>query len=306
MDVALLHGALLRGGGGTAGHAVAGHIIIDALEVRRAVAVIVRHDLLADEVGVADGILVQVALQAQLVFHIGHRGQHVALAVGTHGRAQAHIDDVGAGLGRGPAGGDEQAVSAVAVVMQHQFGPAFAQGRHQRGHEARRADTGHILEAEDDAAGSGLFIGAHDVGHHAQDVLGHPQVMLDIKALGPRKGEGGLEDHVLAIHDHFGDGTHVFHMVQEVEAAHHFVMIADHLAGEAHEVARLRRVAQHVGGTHQQLLERFGGKALPFLRLGEGIGHVGQHGHMEMGPAAVLDGEVTGIVQIGTDQAVFC
>ena len=246
-----------------------------------------------------------MALQAQLVFHVSHRGQHVALPVRTDSGAQAHVDDVGTGLGRGPAGGDEQAVGAVAVVVQHQFGPALAQGRHQLGHEARRADTGHILEAEDDAAGSGLFIGAHDVGHHAQDVLGHTQIVIDVEALGPRKGDGGLEDHVLAVHDHFGDGAHVLHMVQEVEAAHHFVVIADHLAGQAHEVARLRRVAQHVGGAHQQLLERLGSEALPLLRFGEGIGHVGQHGHMEVGATAVLDGEVTGIVQVGTDQAVF-
>lgn len=133
-------------------------------------------------------------------------------------------------LAGGPTGGDEQTVGAVAVVVQHQFGPALAQGRHQLGHEARRADTGHILEAKDDAAGSGLFIGTHDVGHHAQDVLGHTQIVIDVEALGPRKGDGGLEDHVLAVHDHFGDGAHVLHMVQEVEAAHHFVVIADHLA----------------------------------------------------------------------------
>ena len=152
MDVALLHGPFLRGGCGPAGHAVQGDVIVDALEIGRAVTVIVGHDLLADEVGVAEGIFVQVALEAQFVLKICHGGEHVALPVGTHRRAQTHVEDVGSGLGRRAAGRYEKTVRVMAMVMQNQFRPGLAQGADQSGHEARRADAAHILEPQDDMA----------------------------------------------------------------------------------------------------------------------------------------------------------
>ena len=63
---------------------MARNVIVDALEVRRAVAVVIRHDLLADEVGVADGVFIEVALEAQFVFNIGHGGKHIALTIRTY------------------------------------------------------------------------------------------------------------------------------------------------------------------------------------------------------------------------------
>ena len=129
--------------------------------------------------------------------------------------------------------------------------------------------------------------------------------MGHVKTLGPGHGQSGLEDDVLAGHDHFSDGPHVFNMVEEVETAHHLVVIADHFPGLAHQVARLGRIAQHVGGAHQQLLERLGGEAVPLAGFGEGIGHIGHHGHMEVSAAAILNGEIAHIVQVRTDEPVL-
>ena len=185
MNVPLLHGAFLRGGSGAAGHAVARYVIVDALEVRRAVAVVVGHDLLADKVGVADGVFIKVALEAQFVFNIGHGGKHIALTIRTHRRAETHVDDVRTGLGRGTAGGHEKAVGIVPVVVQHKFGPCFAQGFDQLVHEARRANAGHVLEAQNDVARGFLGACTHDVAHHAEHGFGNAQVVLDVKTLGP-------------------------------------------------------------------------------------------------------------------------
>ena len=94
-------------------------------------------------------------------------------------------------------------------------------------------------------------------------------------------------------------------MVEEVEAAHHLVVVANHFSGFPHQVARLGRISQHVGGAHQQLLERLGREAVPLPGFSEGIGHVGHHGHMEVRAAAVLNGKIPHIVQIGADKPVF-
>ena len=94
-------------------------------------------------------------------------------------------------------------------------------------------------------------------------------------------------------------------MVQKVEATYDLIVVANHFARFEHEVARLRRIPKHVGGTHQQLLEGFGRKAVPFLGFGEGVGHVGQHGHMEVRPAAVFEREKARIVKVGAHEPVF-
>ena len=305
VNVALLHGSFLRGRSGPAGHAMQGDVIVYALEVRRAVAVIIGHDLLADEIGVADGALVQMARKAKFVLNVGHGGQHVALAVRTHGRTQAHIDNVGSGFGRRAAGGHKKAVRVVAVIVLHKFGPGFAYGRDQFRHEARGADPGHILETQNDVPRSFLGVHAHDAGNHAQHGFRDAKVVLHVKTLGPGHGDGGFENDVVAVKNHFGHGPHVFNMVQKVKAADDLVMVADHFSGLEHEVAGLRRVAQHVGGAHQKLLHGLGGKAVPFLRFGEGIGHVGQHGHVEVRAAAIFNGEVPHVVQIRANKPVL-
>ena len=305
MNVALLHGTFLRGGSGTAGHAVARHVIVNALEVRRAVAVVIGHDLLANKVCVADGVFIEAALKAQLVFNVGHGREHVALAVRAHRRPQAHVDDMRASLGGSTARGHEQAVGVMPVVVQHKFRPCFAQGLDQFVHKARRANAGHVLETQNDVARGFLGACAHNVAHHAQHGFCNAQIVRYVKALGPRHGNGGLEDNVLAAHHHFGNGAHVFHMVQKVETTHNLIVVADHLAGFEHEVARLRRVAKHVGRAHQQLLEGFGRKAVPFLGFGEGVRHVGQHGHMKVRTATVFKREESRIVKVGAHQPVF-
>lgn len=148
-------------------------------------------------------------------------------------------------------------------------------------------------------------INAEELRHHAHDVIGNAEVVLHVKALGPGHGESRLEHAVLAVHDHFGEGQHVLHVVQEVKAADDLVVVADHLSRHLHGVLRLRLVAEHVGGTHEELLQGLGREAVPFLRFREGIGHIGEHGHMEMGAAAILDGEVAGVVEIRANEPVL-
>lgn len=244
------------------GHAVQGDVIVNALEIRRAVAVVIGHNLFADEIGVADGAFVQVTLEPQFVFHIRHHGKHVALPVGTHGRSQAYVEDVRSGLGCRAAGRHKQPVRIVAVIMQHQFGPVLAQRADKFGHEARRANAAHVFKAENNMARSLPGVHAHDVAHHAQDRFCNVQIMGNVKAPGPGEGNGRLENNVGARHDHVGNGPHVFNMVEEIKTAHHLVVITNHLAGFAHQIARLWRVAQHVGGTDQELFEGLGRKTL--------------------------------------------
>ena len=82
-------------------------------------------------------------------------------------------------------------------------------------------------------------------------------------------------------------------------------MLADHLARKLHEVARLRGVAQHIGRAHEELLQSLRRKSVPLAGFLEGIGHVGEHRHMKVRPAAVLNGKEPCAVQIGAYQAVL-
>ena len=82
-------------------------------------------------------------------------------------------------------------------------------------------------------------------------------------------------------------------------------MIADHFARQAHKIPWLRTVTEHIGRTDQQLLQGFRCKGIPLTRFPEWISHVGKHGHMEMGAAAVFNGKQTQIVQIRPDKPVF-
>ena len=93
MNVALLERALLRRGGRPAGHAVVDHVIVGALKKRRGVAVIVGDDLLEHKVAVPNGLLVELDGDAPL-FHVGRRGQHVALPVPARSRTDGRIHDV--------------------------------------------------------------------------------------------------------------------------------------------------------------------------------------------------------------------
>ena len=305
MDVALLQSPFLGRAGGAAGHAVLHHVVVDALEVRGRIAIVIGHDLLEHEVAGADHILVEIGLEAQLLLHVGGGGEHLALAVPAHAGADGRIDDVRARLGGLAAGRDEQAVGVVAMVVQHEIGILLAQGRDELAHEVRRADSGHVLEAQDDHL-LGLP-GAHTghVAHQAQDLLGDVEVMLHGEALGPGHGQRGLEDVARAGQGHLGEGPHVVDMVQEVEAADDVVMLVDHLAGLAHEIGGLGLVAQDVGGADEDLLQRLGGQLVPLGRLGERIGHVGQHGHVEVRPAAVLQREEPAVVEILGDEGIL-
>ena len=305
LDIALLHGAFLRRRGGAAGHAVRNHGIVRALEVGRAVAVVEGHDLLQHEVGLLDHILVDNGLEAQLVLHVGHGGEQVALAVGAHGGTEAGVDDLRAGLGGRTGRRHEEAVGGVAVEVQDQIGPALLEGGDQLGDEGGRAHAGHVLQAEDDQARGVLLRTARYLAHHVQRGGSDIEVVFDIEALGHGDGKGGFEDHVVTREGDFGQRAHIAHIVEEVEAADDLVIVADHFAGDVHHVAGLGRVAEHVGGAHEELLQRFGGEAVPGLRLGKGIGHVGHHGHMEVCAAAVLHGEEVAGVQIRADEGVF-
>ena len=110
---------------------MAGDIVVDAAEIRRAVPVVVRHELLVDEIGLADGVHVELRLEAELALEVGHHGLHVALAVAAHGRSERHVQNLATGLGGRAAGGHEETVRVVAVVVQNEFGPLFAQGCHE-------------------------------------------------------------------------------------------------------------------------------------------------------------------------------
>ncbi len=185
VDVALLHGALLGGGGGAAGHAVFDHVVVHALEPGRCVAVVIGHDLLEGEVGGADHVLVQVGVQADLVLDEGGGGQDLALSVPAHAGADGRVHDVGAGFGGRAHGRHEQAVRVVAVVVQDQLGVSLPQGGGQGLDEARGADPGHVLEAQDDALDGLAFGDAGRVGAEAQDFFGDFQVVVHGEAFGP-------------------------------------------------------------------------------------------------------------------------
>ncbi len=305
VNVALLERAFLRGGGGPARHGVAGHVVVCALEVGRAVAVVVGDDLLEHIIGGARHVAVEVHGQAEFFLDIGGRGQRVALTVGSGARAQVHVHNVRASRGGRAHRGHEQPVRGVAVVVQHKGGPALAQGLNQRADEARRADAGHVLQPEDDLVFRLAFPKAAHLAAQADHGGDDFKVVIDGEAPRPGKGHGRLEHHIPAAHDHFGQGAHVFHMIEKVETADNMVIVADRFARKPHEAARLRAVAEHVGGADEDLLERFRGEGVPGPRLGEGVGHVRQHGDMKMRAAAVFERKEAALVQVGADKFVF-
>ncbi len=154
---------------------------------------------------------------------------------------------------------------------------------------------------------TGHFRLAHSghVAAHAERGGRHIKIMLHGEAFGPREGNRGLEHHVPAVEGYFGEGTHVVNVVEEVEAADDLVIVADHFSRQPHEIFRLRAVAEHVGGADEDLLERFRGELVPLEGFGEGVGHVGHHGHMEVRPPAVFQREETAVVKIGPDEPIF-
>ena len=192
------------------------------------------------------------------------------------------------GLGRRSHAGHKQTVGVVTVIVENQVGPTLAQGRHQVGHEARRAHAGHIFEAENNIGRRVALGTAHDLRHHVQGGRGDVDVMIHVEPLGPGHGQSRFKYHVPAGHDDFGNGPHVAYIVQKVETTHDLIVIADHFARDAHQITRLGRITQHIGGAHQNLLQGFRRELVPFLRFFERIGHIGHHGHMEMGAAPVF------------------
>ena len=82
-------------------------------------------------------------------------------------------------------------------------------------------------------------------------------------------------------------------------------MITDHFPGNLHQIPGLGRIAENIGGTHQNLFQCFGSEAVPGRGFAEGVGHVGHHGHMEMRAPAVFKREKAAVVQIGADKLIF-
>ena len=284
------------------------HVVVDALEVRRGVAVVVGHDLLEHEVGGPDHVLVVLGQghgHAQIFLDVGGRGEHLALAVPAHGSADGGVDDVAAGFGGGAHGRDKQPVRVVAVVVDDQIGVGLADGGNKLANETRRTHAGHVLEAQDDALGR-LGLGhAAGLGGLVKDGLQHAEVMGHVEAPGPGQGDGRLEDDARPRQGDLGKGIHVVDVIKEIKAADDVVVLADHLARQPHEIARLGLVAQHVGGANEQLLHGLGRKLVPLGRLGEGVGHVGHHGHVEVRAAAVFQREKAAVVEIRPDQLIL-
>ena len=129
--------------------------------------------------------------------------------------------------------------------------------------------------------------------------------MGDIESFCPGKTHSRLKNIAGRRQGHLGKRAHIFDMIQKIKAADDIVMGADHLAGQLHEVDGLGLVSQNVGGADQNLFGSFRGKAVPFLGLGKRIGHVGQHGHVKMGAAAVFQRKKSALIEIRPDQAVF-
>ena len=91
------------------------------------------HDLLQHEVGLLDHVLIDDSLEAELVLHVGHSCEQVALAVGANSGTEAGVDDLCASLGGRAGSGHEEAVGGVAVEVQDKVGPALLQGSDQLG-----------------------------------------------------------------------------------------------------------------------------------------------------------------------------
>ena len=142
------------------------HIVIDAAKIGSGVSIIIGHDLFEHEIGLADHILVKACPEAALPFHISGRGEHLALAVPPHRRAEARIDDFGAGFGGGGNGRHEKPIGEMAVVADDQLRPGFADFGDQGADKSRGTDAGHIFETQNNHA-AGLP-GAHagDISYH--------------------------------------------------------------------------------------------------------------------------------------------
>ena len=197
VDVALLHRPFLGGRGRAAGHGVLDHVVVDALEVGGGIAVVIGHDLLEHEVGGTDHVLVGLGQghgHAEVLLDVGRGGEHLALAVPAHGRAERGVHDVAAGRGRRAHGRHEQAIGVVAMVVEDEFGVGLADGRDHGRDEPRRTHAGHVLETQDDALRR-LGLGhAAGLGHLVEDGLEHAHIVGDVEALGVGKRDGRLEN----------------------------------------------------------------------------------------------------------------
>ena len=305
LDVTLLDRTFLGRRSRPARHGITDNIVIDTLEIRRTVTVEIRHELLADKICIPQGFTIQADIQTELLFQIGYQRTDISLAVTANRSTQSGIDNLATGFSCRSASRQEKSVSNMPVVMQNQFRPPFSERRNQLAHEFRWADTCHVLQAQNEFTDNRFFRQARNLGHHGDNGFRDLEVMVDIKPLGIGKRQGRFENLVLAIHDNFRNRKHIGRFIQEIEAPNHVIMIADHLARQAHEVSWLRTVTEHIGRTDQQLFQGFRCESVPLTRFPERISHVGKHGHMEMSAPAIFNGKQTEIIQIRSDQPVF-
>lgn len=160
-------------------------IVIDSQKIGGTIAIVEGHDLFDHKVCLAQHILVDQCFQTKFFLQIGNGGQGITLPVGADGGSELNVENVGSCLGGGSHAGDKQAVRVMAVIMQHEFGPAAAQRPDKLLHEARRAEAGHILETENNVAGCFGLSRPHDGSHHIKRGFGYTKVVLDIKPLCP-------------------------------------------------------------------------------------------------------------------------
>ena len=79
-------------------------------------------------------------------------GKSVSLSVRPDRGTKLHVENMRSCLGGCSDTGNEQSVRVVAVIVQNQFRPATTQSSDQLLHEARGAETCHILKPKDDVA----------------------------------------------------------------------------------------------------------------------------------------------------------
>ena len=157
LDITLLDSTFLRRRSCTTRHGVTDNVMVNALEIRRAVTVEIWHELLANEIGIAQRFPVEAGLKTQFIFHISGQRTDIALTIAANRSAETGIDDLATCFRSSCTSRQEQAIGDMAMVMQNQFRPAFSECRDQFTHEFRRTNASHILQAQNKFTGNRFF-----------------------------------------------------------------------------------------------------------------------------------------------------
>ncbi len=197
MDISLLHRPFLGRGSRSARHAVGNDIMVDTLEIRRTIPVIIRHDLLQHKIRVADHILIQIVSNAKFFFQIRGCREHFTLSVAAHASPEGDIQNLHPGFCGFRQSRREQTVRKMPVIMQNKLRPTLTKRSDKFTHKQRRTVARHIFQTQNNGFCRLFFTHAENTGNHRQSVFRHVKVMFNVKTAIGRYGKSRFENNVL-------------------------------------------------------------------------------------------------------------